>query len=158
MSKQKMEIFDFPCTMQIRPNLHIYDMNPDPGSQQLSISLQYSWSLFKVQMLFSLFIIILYDIIYDKQETLGMCLMKIFISQSYTRKHQRKKFEKNILSERIAILIKDSNLEISSSWPFSLFFLSSRCIGYLFCPYIACKEERLNTWGSTVLWKHFMRK
>ena len=102
------------------------------------------FSLF-INILYDKFIIILYDIIYDKQETLGMCLMKVFISQSYTRKYQRKKFEKNILSERIAILIKDSDLEMSSSWPFSLFFLSSRCIGYLFCPYIACKEEKLNT-------------
>ena len=40
MAKHKMEIFDFPCTMQIRPNLHIYDMNLDPGSQQLLICLQ----------------------------------------------------------------------------------------------------------------------
>ena len=52
-----------------------------------------------------------------------MCLMKVFISQNYTRMHQGKKFEKNILSERIAILIKDSDLEMSSSWPFSFFSL-----------------------------------
>ena len=40
MAKQKMEIFDFPYTMQIRLNLHIYDMNPDTVSQQLLICLQ----------------------------------------------------------------------------------------------------------------------